>query len=194
VRGILIALAAIPISAVLWGLFTGRWSAESRASRKLQGDAARVRSVMRIPVPWVFVLVYLAGVAAQFLLPIPIHSPDITRVVRVAGFVLVVAGVIVAFSAVGIFKRTSTTIVPFELPSTLVTWGPYRFTRNPMYVSLTLIYVGVAGMRVEIWPLIVLPLLLAYVNFMVIPMEERHLHGVFGNAYQEYGKRVRRWF
>jgi protein-S-isoprenylcysteine O-methyltransferase Ste14 len=114
--------------------------------------------------------------------------------VRVAGFVLVVAGVIVAFSAVGIFKRTSTTIVPFELPSTLVTWGPYRFTRNPMYVSLTLIYVGVAGMRVEIWPLIVLPLLLAYVNFMVIPMEERHLHGVFGNAYQEYGKRVRRWF
>jgi protein-S-isoprenylcysteine O-methyltransferase Ste14 len=111
----------------------------------------------------------------------------------VAGFILVGVGVIVAFSAVGIFKKASTTTVPFETPSALVTSGPYRFTRNPMYVGLALIYLGVAGTRAEIWPLILLPLVLAYVNFVVIPVEERRLHGVFGDAYQEYGARVRRW-
>jgi protein-S-isoprenylcysteine O-methyltransferase Ste14 len=62
-----------------------------------------------------------------------------------------------------------------------------------MYVGLTLIYIGVAGTRLETWPLIVLPLLLAYVNFQVIPVEERRLRAVFGESYEEYRARVRRW-
>jgi len=190
--GTLIALAAIPISALLWGLFTGRWTAESRRARKLQKDVT-VSPVMRIPVPWVFILVYLVGVAVQRVRPIAIHSAELAWIIRVAGFVFVVVGIGFAFSALGIFKKTKTTTVPHETPSTLVTSGPYRFTRNPMYVGLTLIYLGVAGTRLEIWPAIVLPLLLAYVNFVVIPVEERSLRGVFGDAYQEYGARVGRW-
>jgi protein-S-isoprenylcysteine O-methyltransferase Ste14 len=190
--GTLIALAAIPISALLWGLFTGRWTAESRRARKLQKDAA-VSPVMRIPVPWVFILVYLAGVAIQRVLPIAIRPSQLASIIRAAGFVSVVVGIGFAFSALGIFKKTKTTTVPHETPSTLVTSGPYRFTRNPMYVGLTLIYLGVAGTRLEIWPAIVLPLLLAYVNFVVIPVEEQSLRGVFGDAYQEYGARVGRW-
>jgi protein-S-isoprenylcysteine O-methyltransferase Ste14 len=109
------------------------------------------------------------------------------------GLVLVVIGVAFAFSALGIFRKRSTTTIPFETPTSLVTSGPYRFTRNPMYVGLTLIYLGVAGTRAEIWPVIVLPLLFAYVNFVVIPVEERHLHDAFGDAYAHYGARVRRW-
>jgi protein-S-isoprenylcysteine O-methyltransferase Ste14 len=62
-----------------------------------------------------------------------------------------------------------------------------------MYVGLTLIYLGVAGTRLEIWPAIALPLLLAYVNFLVIPVEEKNLRGVFGDEYQKYGERVGRW-
>jgi protein-S-isoprenylcysteine O-methyltransferase Ste14 len=62
-----------------------------------------------------------------------------------------------------------------------------------MYVGLTLIYIGVAGTRLEIWPVIVLPLLLAYINFVVIPVEENNLRGVFGDDYQKYGARVGRW-
>jgi protein-S-isoprenylcysteine O-methyltransferase Ste14 len=83
--------------------------------------------------------------------------------------------------------------VPHETPSTLVISGPDRFTRNPMYVGLTLVYLGVAGTRLEIWPAIVLPVLLAYINFVVIPVEEQNLRGVFGDAYQQYGARVGRW-
>jgi protein-S-isoprenylcysteine O-methyltransferase Ste14 len=193
VTGILIALAAIPISAVLWGIFTGRWSAESRRSRKLQADISAVNPAMRFPVPWVFILVYLVGVAVQRFVPIAIHSPDVSRIMRIGGFVLVGIGIIVAGSALGIFKKASTTTVPFERPSTLVTSGPYRFSRNPMYVALTLEYIGVAGARNEVWPLLLLPLVLVYVNFMVIPFEERRLDDVFGDAYQAYGARVRRW-
>ena len=148
---------------------------------------------MRIPVPWAFILVYLVGVAVQRVGPIAIHSPEFASIIRVAGFVFVGAGIAVAFSALGLFKKKNTTTVPFETPSTLVTSGPYRFTRNPMYVGLTLVYLGVAGTRLEIWPAIVLPLLLAYINFVVIPVEEQSLRGVFGEAYQEYGARVGRW-
>jgi protein-S-isoprenylcysteine O-methyltransferase Ste14 len=190
--GTLIALAAIPISALLWGLFTGRWTAESRGARKLQ-EGASVSPVMRIPPPWAFILMYLVGVAVQHVLPIAIRPPELAWIIRAVGFVFVGVGIAVAFSAVGIFKKTNTTMVPFETPSALVTSGPYRFTRNPMYVGLTLTYLGVAGARLEIWPAILLPLLLAYINFVVIPVEEQNLRGVFGDAYQEYGERVGRW-
>jgi protein-S-isoprenylcysteine O-methyltransferase Ste14 len=192
VPGTLIALAAIPISAILWGLFTGRWSAESRRAREGQKHGP-VSPVMRVPVPWVFILVYLAGVTVQHFLPIVIPSPDLAWIIRVAGFVFVGVGFAVAFSALGIFRKTKTTTVPHETPSTLVIRGPYRFTRNPMYGGLTLIYLGVAGTRNEIWPVIVLPLLLAYINFLVIPVEEKNLRGVFGDEYQKYGERVGRW-
>jgi protein-S-isoprenylcysteine O-methyltransferase Ste14 len=188
----LILLASIVISALAWGLFTGRWTAESRRARKLEANAVYVHPVMRVPVPWIFVLAYLTGVAAQRSFPIATHS-DGSRFTRLAGFFLIGAGIAIAFSAVGLFKRKSTTTVPFEAPTTLVTSGPYRFTRNPMYVGLTIVYFGVAATRLEIWPLVVLPLLLAYVNFEVIPFEERRLRDVFGDAYQQYGLRVRRW-
>ena len=148
---------------------------------------------MRVPVPWVFILVYLVSVGVQQFLPIVIPSPDLAWIIRIAGFVFVGVGIAVAFSAVGIFRKTKTTTVPHETPSTLVISGPYRFTRNPMYVGLTLIYLGVAGTRNEIWPVIVLPLLLAYINFLVIPIEEKNLHGVFGVEYQKYSERVGRW-
>jgi protein-S-isoprenylcysteine O-methyltransferase Ste14 len=191
-RGTLIALAAIPVSAVMWGLFTGRWTAESRRARKLQ-KGAQINALMRIPVPWVFILLYLGGLAIQRVLPIAINSQGLAWIIRVAGFVFIGLGIVLAFSALGIFRKTKTTTVPHETPSTLVTSGPYRFTRNPMYVGLTLEYLGVAGARLDVWPVILLPLLLAYVNFVVIPVEEQNLRGVFGDAYQEYGARVGRW-
>jgi protein-S-isoprenylcysteine O-methyltransferase Ste14 len=141
----------------------------------------------------VFILVYLAGVAVQRVLPIAIPWPRLGWVIRATGFVFIGLGIVVAFSALGIFRKTKTTTVPHETPSTLVISGPYRFTRNPMYVGLTLEYLGVAGARLEIWPVIMLPLLLAYINFLVIPVEEQNLRAVFGDAYQQYGARVGRW-
>jgi protein-S-isoprenylcysteine O-methyltransferase Ste14 len=83
--------------------------------------------------------------------------------------------------------------VPGQASSQLVTWGPYRFTRNPMYVGLTLAYLGEAGILRQIWPVILLPLVVAYVNWIVIPVEESKLREVFGEEYERYQKKVRRW-
>lgn len=158
-----------------------------------QQNGARINPVMRIPVPWVFILAYLIGFVMQLYLPIPIRSPEIVRIGLITGLILIAIGVAIAFTSLGIFRKRSTTTIPFETPTSLVVSGPYRFTRNPMYVGLTLVYLGVAGTRAEIWPLIVLPVLFAYVNFVVIPVEERHLNDAFGDAYAQYGARVRRW-
>jgi protein-S-isoprenylcysteine O-methyltransferase Ste14 len=138
-------------------------------------------------------LVYIAGALLERLVPIAVGSPQLARCGFIAGIVLTIAGMLLAFSGWGIFMKTGTTTVPFHEATTLVTWGPYRFTRNPMYLGLFLIYVGVAGLRTEIWPLLLLPLLVAHVHQIVIPVEEARLREVFGDAYEQYSARVRRW-
>jgi protein-S-isoprenylcysteine O-methyltransferase Ste14 len=191
--GILIALASVLLSMLVWGLLTRRWSAESRRSREKSRGAVGAPLLMRIPVPWVFVLNYLLGVALSFILPIHIRSTEILWISRVAGIFIVALGVLVAFSALRLFRDSSTTTVPFETPARFVTSGPYRVSRNPMYLGLTLIYLGVAGTQGQVWPLILLPVLLGYLDRVVIPVEERSLLQVFGDEYRQYRARVRRW-
>jgi protein-S-isoprenylcysteine O-methyltransferase Ste14 len=178
---------------LLWGLVTGRWSPKARRNRQRNAAATGVSGLMRIPVPWVFVLTYLIGVGLQLVLPIHVHSNDALRIVYVTGIVSIVLGVLVAFSALGLFRKPDTTTVPFDTPSKLVTSGPYRISRNPMYVGLALIYLGVAGTQGRLWPPILLPLVMAYVDRVVIPVEERRLLEVFGTEYGQYSARVRRW-
>ena len=151
-----------------------------------------LRFLLKVPVPWVFILSYLVGVALETIRPRTV-SPDIARASTIAGAVLFVIGAAIAASALIIFHRARTTTVPGQLSAKLVTWGPYRFTRNPMYVGLTLAYLGEAALLKQIWPLVLLPLTLAYVNWTVIPLEEARLQEVFGNEYAQYRARVRRW-
>ena len=153
----------------------------------------RIPPLMRVPVPWVFMLTYLAGLGLQHFVPLTVQRAEIVRIGFFAGIVLTVAGVLLAFSSLGIFLRAGTTTVPFKAASKLVTWGPYRFTRNPMYLGLLLVYVGVAGIQAQIWPILLLPLLVGYVQRIVIPVEEARLREVFGDPYEKYSARVRRW-
>jgi protein-S-isoprenylcysteine O-methyltransferase Ste14 len=113
--------------------------------------------------------------------------------VTIAGIVLLASGTVLAGWCLRIFWRARTTTVPGKPSATLVTWGPYRLSRNPMYVALTLAYVGETGILRQGWPLVFLPLTIAYVNGIVIPLEERKLGEVFGERYKEYKARVRRW-
>ena len=148
--------------------------------------------LMRVPVPWVFVLAYLVGVVLQAFIPIPIGA-ETRRVARIAGVVGLTAGVALAVWALVIFRTVRTTTVPFGKSSALVTWGPYRFSRNPMYVALTLAYLGEAGILGQVWPLPLLLLTLVYVNGTLIPFEESSLQETFGDAYAQYRASVRRW-
>ena len=157
------------------------------------GPPAKIlRFLLALPVPWVFVLGYLAGVAVQLAL-FPQLLPPASGFIPAGGALLFVIGAGLAAWGWLIFRAAGTTRVPGEASSALVTWGPYRFTRNPMYVGLTLAYVGEAGLLQQLCPLFVLPLVLAYVNWVVIPVEEARLREIFDVAYDEYRSRVRRW-
>jgi protein-S-isoprenylcysteine O-methyltransferase Ste14 len=151
-----------------------------------------LRLLMLVPVPWVFVLAYLAGVGLEFAVPLllPINAPGWTWT---AGLTLFALGAAIAGWSLALFYRSRTTTVPGEWSRTLVTFGPYRFTRNPMYVGLTLAYLGEAGLLRQIWPVVLLPLVLAYLNWIVIPVEEARLHEAFPTAYDRYRATVRRW-
>jgi hypothetical protein len=76
-----------------------------------------------------------------------------------------------------IFWSRRTTRVPGEASSTLVTWGPYQFTRNPMYIGLAVAYLGEACIVHQVIPVILLPLLIAYLNQFVIPIERNGYAG-----------------
>ena len=147
---------------------------------------------MRVPVPWVFVLAYLAGVGLEaicfdshFFSSVPFLS-EIGAIVFLAGAVLAAWGWL-------LFRKAKTTRVPGQRSTAMVTWGPYRFTRNPMYLGLTVAYLGEAGILRQLWPLLLLPLVLAYLSWIVIPVEEEKLRQVFGPRYEEYRARVGRW-
>jgi len=150
------------------------------------------RFLLHVPVPWVFVLAYLIGVIPELR-----HSSLIpasaVRGSALVGAVFFALGAIIAGWALIIFHKAKTTTVPGKSSTRLVTWGPYRFTRNPMYVALTLAFIGEAGLMKQIWPLLMLPLVLAYVQWIVIPLEESKLKEVFGEQYEQYCSRVRRW-
>jgi protein-S-isoprenylcysteine O-methyltransferase Ste14 len=149
--------------------------------------------LLRVPVPWVFVLAYLAGAALEHWVRLGPSVAAPRSASLTAGAVLFTAGVVIGGWGLTIFHRVGTTTVPGQSSGTLVTWGPYRFTRNPMYVGLTLAYLGEAALQRQLWPVLLLVLVLAYLQWTVIPLEESRLREVFGGDYTAYSGRVRRW-
>jgi protein-S-isoprenylcysteine O-methyltransferase Ste14 len=150
------------------------------------------RALLLLPVPWVFVLSYLLGVGLEkLLLRRALLPPSI--LLTAIGAIAFALGAALAAWGWGIFQGVKTTRVPGELSTRLVTWGPYRFTRNPMYVGLALAYVGETGLLHQFVPLVILPFTIAYLNRVVIPLEETKLREAFGEDYERYGSRVCRW-
>lgn len=147
---------------------------------------------MRVPVPWVFALVYLLGTCVQTARPLGVGAGT-RRAAFAVGVLVFALGAVAAAWAQALFRLAGTTAVPGRISSALVTRGPYRFTRNPMYVGLALAYLGVAAMRAELWPAVLLPLVIVYLERTVIPVEEMRLQATFGVAYDAYRHSVRRW-
>jgi protein-S-isoprenylcysteine O-methyltransferase Ste14 len=149
-------------------------------------------ALLRVPVPWVFVLTYLAGVGMEAAFHRGGFFRD-SKLLTPVGLVIFTFGL--GFAAWGwfIFYRAGTTRVPGQASTTLVTSGPYRLMRNPMYVGLSLAYIGEAAILHQIVPVVLLPLTIAYLNQVVIPTEEDRLRAAFGAEYEQYLNDVRRW-
>ena len=147
---------------------------------------------VRFPPP----LLFAGGLGGGWLLhrfvPLPLLRP--TALWREpAGLALAVVGLLVTFWAIFTFTRARTAIIPHRAASRLVAHGPYRFSRNPMYVGLTVAYLGGALLIDSTWPIVLLPLVILALLSLVIEREERYLHAAFGDDYAAYRRRVRRW-
>jgi protein-S-isoprenylcysteine O-methyltransferase Ste14 len=112
---------------------------------------------------------------------------------RWVGVAVIVGGLMFGFSAVALFRRHRTTLRPGQASTMLVDRGPFRVTRNPMYLGMTIALVGVALLLGSATPWAVVPLFAWVINRNVIPLEERMLLGAFGDDYARYQARVRRW-
>jgi protein-S-isoprenylcysteine O-methyltransferase Ste14 len=111
------------------------------------------------------------------------------------GVAIVVAGVIVAAMGVRAFRRAGTTINPVDLTrsTTLVTSGIYRVTRNPMYLGMVVLLLGVAVLLAAPVTLLACVAFVLFINrFQIVP-EERVLRERFGESYSKYAEKVRRW-
>ncbi len=109
------------------------------------------------------------------------------------GIALIGAGLVLFMWAIPLFKKHATTIEPRGTPSALIAEGPYKFSRNPIYVGYILIALGIVVL-VNDWVMLIAPLVfLSVVNWVVIPYEEEMLDAELGDAYRSYRARVRRW-
>ncbi len=109
------------------------------------------------------------------------------------GWTLIAAGLAVLVLGFLALERAGTPVNPFRPTTVLVTTGPYRYSRNPLYLALILAYLGAAVFANTLWPLVLLPALLLLMHRGVIAREERYLERRFGDDYRLYKARVRRW-
>jgi protein-S-isoprenylcysteine O-methyltransferase Ste14 len=151
---------------------------------------------VRFPPPLLFAAGFLAGWLIDrrvVRLPLLRMGEPLATQIQVAALALCVIGLALAAWGLITFARARTAIIPHRPASRLVQTGPYRFTRNPMYVGLTLLYVGLTGLSDSMWPLVFLPFVLIALHQAVIRREERYLSTAFGKEYAAYQRRVRRW-
>jgi protein-S-isoprenylcysteine O-methyltransferase Ste14 len=151
---------------------------------------AHKRPATRWPPP----LVYAGGLAAGWWAdrhhPFGFGGIDALRGV---GYALIALGVLLTvWSAITIWRHR-TTVNPYKAVSSLVTSGPFAYSRNPIYVGDWLVYAGVTLLLKTYWTLLLAPLVWWVMRHQVIAHEEAHLMAKFGQPYQDYLNRVRRW-
>jgi protein-S-isoprenylcysteine O-methyltransferase Ste14 len=148
---------------------------------------------VRFPPPFLFIIGFLAGCGLdRYWRALPL-SRFAGSALAPFGWSALAVGVILAAWGMATFRRAKTAIHPHHSASRLVTHGPYRFTRNPMYTGLTIAYLGGSALVDSGWPIVVLPIVLVVLFKRVISREEMYLTDAFGVEYTEYVASVRRW-
>ena len=148
---------------------------------------------VRFPPPFVFVGGFLAAWVLNFVIGFEIDGERAGVVQIGLGVGAMAIGIAVMLWGLATFARAGTPIIPDRPARQLVSHGPYRLTRNPMYLGLTSLYTGLALVLNMAWPLVLLPVVLLTLTATVIVHEERHLRAAFGATYEDYCRRVRRW-
>lgn len=145
---------------------------------------------VRIPPP----LFYAAAIVGGWLLDRRWSLSIGAGVLRpVLAWLLFASFLLLMGSSVGSFRRMRTSVLPFRPATTLVISGPYRYTRNPMYVAAGLLTVALGLWLNTWWPIVLLIPTLVIIRHHVIGREESYMHRRFGAEYDAYTRQVRRW-
>jgi protein-S-isoprenylcysteine O-methyltransferase Ste14 len=141
-------------------------------------------------------LLYAAGLFIGWLVhrnwPLPLTA-GASQLREVVAMIFMAGWVVLMCWAFATFFRAHTTFLPNRPATTLVTNGPYRFSRNPMYVSFAALYIAVTLLINSWWPMALLPVVFIAVRRAVVAREERYLASAFPAEYAAYCQRVRRW-
>ncbi len=161
--------------------------------QRSSGDADPVPDVANLGLvrpPLVYLGAILLGVLLHFGWPLPLVRHPVGGPIG-AGVVLMAVGLFIA--AVRTFRAAGTPVPGNRPTTTIVRTGPYRFSRNPIYLAFSSLQVGIAFWVSSLWLLITLVPALALMSFWVIPREERYLEARFPSEYLPYKSSVPRW-
>mgnify|MGYP001817063050 CR=1 FL=1 len=140
--------------------------------------------------PFIYAITMLAGIGLDHFLPLAMPL-DLQG--RLYGGIVLGLSTCIALWALYHFYTEDTDVRPDRPDSALITGGPYSFTRNPLYIVLSLVQVSVAIWLDMLWILLLLPLSIIVITRYAIAREEHYLEKCFGQDYRDYKARVRRW-
>ena len=153
-------------------------------------DTERDNAGVIAPPPLIYLGPLLLGLLLHRARPIAFLP---RRIARVLGWPLLACGICVNLWFVVTMRRAHTPLNPRKPVRRVITWGPFRFSRNPGYTSLAMTYAGIASVVNTLWPLLLLPAVIGVIRRGVIEREERYLERAFGAEYRQYKASVRRW-
>jgi len=145
------------------------------------------------PPPLIYAGTLTLGLILHWLVPIHLLPKRSGSLRRVLGMLLIAAGVLQALWAAFTMIRSGNNPEPSHPVVSLVTGGPFRFSRNPIYIAMTAGYIGLSLLLGTLWHVILLPGLISIMNWGVVRREEDYLTRRFGDDYREYTQQVRRW-
>jgi len=157
----------------------------------MPNDAEKIPFIAKYP-PLIPAVSFAAGLALHF--GFPLGFPEQARHVSpYAGAALILFAGILSSWAARTMKKAGVTPSPREPKNTLTTGGPFRYTRNPLYIAMMLLYAGIALILRAGWMIALLPLMFLAFNRLVKVREEPYLEGLFREDYLRYKLNVRRW-
>lgn len=144
------------------------------------------------PPPLYYVAIFFLSILIQHYIPLPISFFDNGIGLYISIFVIAI-GVMSLLPALITFFKTKNTVITFKPATSLQITGIYSISRNPMYVGLLFVYIGIAMIKGNWWTFILIPLVIYIINRFVIINEEKYLERAFGQDYLNYKMKVRRW-
>jgi protein-S-isoprenylcysteine O-methyltransferase Ste14 len=172
------------------GVTVRRGKCRARTLRTIDMNGRPDSPGVRFPPPLLYAVAVMAGVLLDRQWTLPIGA-DVPR--RMLAWFLIAAWAMLTVSSVRSFRQRRTSLVPIRPATSLVIAGPYRYSRNPMYLGLAVLTVALGLFLNTWWPILLLVPALAIVQWFVIAREERYLHRRFGADYDAYVRHVRRW-